>query len=144
MNAENQSAREPTLYLVPYFDEDFDLNVMDALKAQGYQVHCARDEGFTTAQLKRTVGDTEQLAYAVSRAWTVVTFNRGDFANLHTEYLTKGWEHNGIVVSLQVETGRAVRALLNLLDQVSVDQVRNQLLYLQNFETVEKEDGENK
>ncbi|OQZ00504.1 MAG: hypothetical protein B6D41_00045 [Chloroflexi bacterium UTCFX4] len=134
MNIENDSAREPTLYLIPYLDEDFDLNVMDALRERGYEVYSARDEGFTTAKLGRTISDAEQLAYAVSRAWTVVTFNRGDFANLHIEYLTKGWEHNGIVVSLQVETGRAVRALLNLLDKVSVDEARNQLLYLQNFE----------
>ncbi|MBI4670737.1 MAG: DUF5615 family PIN-like protein [Chloroflexi bacterium] len=134
MTTENDSAREPTLYLIPYFDEDFDLNVMDALRERGYEVYSARDKGFTTEKLGRKVSDAEQLAYAVSHAWTVVTFNRGDFANLHTEYLTKGWEHNGIIVSRQVETGRAVRALLNLLDQVSADEARNQLLYLQNFE----------
>lgn len=134
MKTQSNAAPEPTLYLVPYFDEDFDLNVMDALREQGYEVYSARDEGFTTAKLGSKVSDVEQLAYAVSHAWTVVTFNRGDFANLHSEYLSKGWEHNGIVVSLQVETGRAVRALLNLLDQVSADEAKNQLFYLLNFE----------
>lgn len=134
MSTENDPAHEPTLYLIPYFDEDFDLKVMDALRERGYEVYSARDEGFTTEKLGRKVSDAEQLAYAVSHAWTVVTSNRGDFANLHTEYLTEGWEHNGIIVSLQVETGRAMRALLNLLDQVSADEARNQLLYLQNFE----------
>jgi len=134
MKTENESTREPTLYLVPYFDEDFDLKVMEALREKGYAVYCARDQGMTLTKLGRRVSDAEQLTYAVGHNWTVLTFNRGDFTELHDEYISRGWEHAGIVVSFQVETGRAVRALLYLLDQVSADEARNQLLYLQNFE----------
>jgi hypothetical protein len=116
------------LYIVPYFDEDFDLKVMHAVEKNGFQVHCARDEGLIGKS------DGDHLAYAAERGWTVVTFNRGDFAALHTQYMTTHREHAGIVVSVKMETGRAVRALLNLLDRVSADEARNQIFFLQNFE----------
>lgn len=131
---ESSPSHEPALYLVPYFDEDFDLRVMTALRERGYEVHCARDEGMNDATLARKVTDAEQLAFAVHHGWTLVSFNRGDFARLHTEYISRGWEHAGIVLSLQVGTGRVLRGLANLLDRVSADEVRNQLLYLQTFE----------
>ncbi len=117
------AAQEPTLYIVPYFDEDFDLKVMEALHQRGHEAHCARDEGMIATS------DAEQLAYAVRHDWTLVTFNRGDFARLHKQYLTNGWEHAGIVLSPQRETGRVLRALLNLLDRISADEARNQLSY---------------
>lgn len=66
MNTEGTFAPERTLYLIPYFDEDFDLNVMNALRKQGYAVYCARDEGMTEAKSGKRISDAEQLAFAVS------------------------------------------------------------------------------
>ncbi len=119
---------EPSLYFVPYLDEDFDLRVMQPLSAQGFELHSARDEKMLTES------DPTQLAYAVQHNWTIVTFNRGDYVRLHTEYMNQGREHAGIVVAPQIDVGRLVRFLINLLNRVSADEMRNQIKFLQNYE----------
>lgn len=119
---------EPTLYFVPYLDKDFDLRVMQPLRAQGYEIHSARDEKMLRAS------DPTQLAFAAQHKWTIVTFNRNDYLQLHTDYMNQGREHSGIVVSPKIEIGRLARLLINLLNQISADEMRNQFLYLQNYE----------
>ncbi len=134
MSTGSALAPKLTLYFVPYFDEDVSTAVMEALRERGFEAHCARDEGMTLAALGRRVRDEEQLAYAVKRGWTIVTFNRGDFARLNDQYMENRLEHAGIIVSKRMTVGQMFRALLNLLDRMSADEIRNQLVYLPNFE----------
>jgi len=47
---------------------------------------------------RRGQSDAQQLEFAASMGWTLFTFNVGDFARLHVEWLTVGREHPGIVV----------------------------------------------
>jgi hypothetical protein len=49
---------------------------------------------------------------------------------LHLEYLSQGREHAGIIVAKQVPIGETVRRLSILLEQVSADEIRNQLRWL--------------
>ena len=118
----------PRLFLVLYLDEDVDPDLIAPLQQRGYEAHSAHDIGM------RRRGDPEQLNFAAERGWTLLTHNVKHFRQWHERWMAEGKEHAGIIVSRRMEIGRMLRALLNLLDQVSADEVRNQLLYLQNFD----------
>ena len=90
-----------------YFDEDAQrTTLVRALRARQVDV--------LTASEASTIGmsDAEQLEFAASRNRTIFTFNRGDFAKLHTEYLQREQDHWGIIVSDQLEIGIVIRRLL--------------------------------
>ena len=63
-----------------------------------------------------------------------MTHNVSHFTQLHEQWLREGKEHAGIIVSKRVEIGRLLRALLNLMDQISAGEAKNRLFYLLNFE----------
>ena len=111
-----------------YLDEDAQrTTLVRALRARQVDVLTASEAG--------TIGmaDAEQLEFAVSRNRTVFTFNRGDFAKLHTEYLQHEQDHLGIIVSDQLEIGIVIRRLLRLLDARSAADMRNWLEFLSNW-----------
>lgn len=118
----------PRLFIVSYLDEDVDVDLVPALRQEGFEAYSVRDVG------RRTLPDIEQLRFAAERGWTLVTHDVEHFKLLHIEWLEQGRDHSGIVVSKRVEIGRMLRALLNLLNRVSAEEARNQLFYLLNFE----------
>lgn len=81
------------------------------------------------------LSDAEQLAYAVAQGCTLFSFNASDYMALHLEYLTQEREHMGIIVSKQVPISAALRRLLILFDQISADEIHNQLRWLPPLET---------
>lgn len=121
------SLNAPRLYIVSYLDEDVDVDLVPALRQQDYEAYTVRDVG------RRGLSDEAQLRFATERGWTVVTHNVNDFKRLHSTWI-QGKTHAGIIVSKRLEIGRMLRALLNLLDQVSAEEAKNQLFYLSNFE----------
>ena len=122
------SQTEPRLFAVLFLDEDVDTDLVAPLHAKGYEAHCVRDMGLLH------LSDPEQLAFASERGWTVVTHNTAHFKYWHGQWLQENKAHAGIIVSKRMEIGRMLRALFNLLDRISADEMCNQLLYLQNFE----------
>jgi hypothetical protein len=94
------------------------------LRRHGYDVLTVREAG------QRGLSDAEQLAYAVHQGRTLFSFNAVDYIALHLAYLARDQQHAGIVVAKQVPIGETVRRLLVLLDQVSADEVCNQLRWL--------------
>ena len=74
--------------------------------------------------------DEEHLAYATSVGRTVLTFNVRDFAKLHTQYLSTGRHHAGIIVSDQAPVGVLVRRLLKLMSARSTVDLRDEMVYL--------------
>ena len=79
------------------------------------------------------ISDAEQLALAASLNRVIFTFNRGNFVQLHMEYLTGGRSHAGIIVSDQLEIGVVIRRLLRLLDARSAEQMQDWLEFLINW-----------
>jgi len=122
------SLNAPRLYIVSYLDEDVDVDLVPALRQQDYEAYTVRDVG------RRGLSDEAQLRFATERGWTVVTHNVNDFKRLHSTWIQQGKTHAGIIVSKRLEIGRMLRALLNLLNQVSAEEAKNQLFYLSNFE----------
>ena len=73
-----------------YADEDFDLRVVRELRSLGHDVLTAQEAG----QGNQGILDADVLAFAISQARALVTFNRRDFIRLHR--LTG--RHQGILV----------------------------------------------
>lgn len=111
-----------------YLDEDAQrTTLVRALQARQIDVLTANEAN------QIGVSDTEQLAFATSQNRTIFTFNRGDFVQLHTEYLRQNRSHAGIIVSDQLEIGMITRRLLRLLDVRSAEDMRDWLEFLSNW-----------
>jgi hypothetical protein len=111
-----------------YLDEDaLDRDLVKALRARNVDVLTAQEAGLQAAS------DEEHLSYATSVGRTVFTFNRGDFVQLHTDYLSKGQNHAGIIVSNQGSVGVIIRRLLKLLDTRSNTDMQDWLEFLSNW-----------
>jgi hypothetical protein len=73
-----------------YADENFPLEVVEALRRLGHDVLTAQEAG----QANRAITDEEVLDFAVSHNRTVLTLNRWEFIGLHSARP----RHSGIVV----------------------------------------------
>jgi len=118
---------EERLFIFVYLDENVDVALVKALRQRGFHATCARDEGMLGRH------DEEQLAFAARHGWTILSHNAVHFKRLHSHYVEQGWEHAGIIVAPRVTVGILLRWMINLLNRVSADEARNQLLYLQNY-----------
>ena len=113
-----------------YLDEDTsDTALVRALRARGVDVEPAKEAGMT----KR--GDQEHLEYATAQGRALVSFNRGDYCRLHTDWLTQGKSHAGIILATQQRhtIGERVRRLLNLATALSAQDMQNRLEFLTNW-----------
>ena len=111
-----------------YLDEDAQRTALvRALRARQFDILTAFEVEMSGAT------DEEQLSFAASHNRTVFTFNRGDFVQLHTEYINSGHSHTGIIVSDQLEIGLVIRRLLRLLDSRSAEDMHNWLEFLSNW-----------
>ena len=112
------------IFVELYLDEDVDVLVADLLRARGYSVTTTRDAG----QLGNT--DSEQLAYAAHEGRAILTHNRVHFEALGREYLSTGKTHFGILLASRHPPQEVARRLLLLLNQVTVDELKDQIRYL--------------
>lgn len=77
--------------------------------------------------------DDEQFDLAVSEQRAIVTFNFGDFVELHETYIADGKERWGIILSTEERTGTLVHRLLRLLNSVTADELKNTVRWLNEF-----------
>lgn len=111
-----------------YLDEDAQRkSLVNALRARQVDV--------LTALIADRIGatDADQLAYATEQGRVILTFNRGDFVKLHTDYLASGRQHAGIIVSDQLPVGVLLRRLLSLMDARTAEGMQNRLVFLSNW-----------
>jgi hypothetical protein len=111
-----------------YLDEDAQrTDLIQALRARHVDVETA-----TEANLLAETDDTH-LQHATKQGRVIFTFNRGDFFQLHTEWLSRDQHHSGIVVSDQIGTSGIIRRLLRLIDAKSADEMQDWLEFLSNW-----------
>jgi predicted nuclease of predicted toxin-antitoxin system len=113
-----------TLFIELYLDEDVNVLVAELLRARGFTAITTREAG----QLRNS--DAEQLAYAVSQRKTFLTHNRADFEALAKECFAAGKTHYGIIIAVRHPAQEIVRRLLRLLNQVTADEMQDQLRYI--------------
>jgi hypothetical protein len=119
---------ESHLFIRLYLDEDVHKRVASALRLRRFDVVSAHEVG------RWGLSDEEQLAYAATEGRALFTYNTPDYLRLHLAWLQRGQEHYGIIVSDQLPIGETVRRLLNLLNRVTADEMRNQIRWLQAFQ----------
>lgn len=119
-----------TLYIALYCDEDVMEEIAEALRLRGYDAIGAAEAGM----LGRT--DEEQLEYAASHHRALLTYNATDYIRLANTWFQTGKEHAGVILSQQFskrQLGELLRQLLKLLDALTPDEMRNQVIVLQSF-----------
>jgi hypothetical protein len=112
------------LFVELYLDEDVSVLVADLIRARGF-------DALTTLESGRTGrSDAEQLEYAVSRQKTLLTHNRADFEVLARQDFSTSRTHYGIIIAVRRPPYDIARRLLAILNQVTTDEMENQLRYI--------------
>src|SRR5437016_6065896 len=112
------------LFIELYLDEDVDVLIADLLRARGFKAITTQEAG----QLDS--GDEEQLVYAVNQQKTFFTHNRIDFERIAEEYFATSREHHGIIIGVRRQTYEIARRLLAILNNLTADEMKNQLRYI--------------
>ncbi len=118
------------LYIALYCDEDVIEEIAEALRQRGYDTLSAAEAGMLEHP------DDEQFEYAVMHNRAILTYNGPDYIRLASAWFNAGKEHAGVVISQQFskrQFGELLRQLLNLLDTLTQDEMRNQVITLQSF-----------
>ena len=114
-------------HLLLYVDEDAGENaVVAGLRARSIDV-------LTTIEAGRSGSDDlSQLEFASSIGRTIYTFNIGDFARLHNQYLTQNKAHAGIIVvpDQRYSIGEKVRQLASFISSTSTEEMVNRMVFL--------------
>jgi len=112
-----------------YLDEDVPEAIAVALRLRGYDVMTVSEVG------RKGLTDIEQIKYATSENRIMFTHNIADFCKIHSEFIKRGNEHSGIILSKQVSVGIIIKALLRLLSNLTNEKVRNNVIWLSEWVT---------
>jgi hypothetical protein len=110
-----------------FTDEDIHGVVAVQLRAAGLDAVSTPEAG------RLGESDLSQLLWATQEGRAVVTFNTGDFARLHHEFMNQGQHHAGIIVSQQRSIGDTVKRLLHLASSRSAEDMQDRLEFLSNW-----------
>ena len=111
-----------------YLDEDVHTYIAPALRLRGWSA-------LTTEEAEqRGAEDIDQIFFATHRGYSILTYNVNDFPRLHYEIVGQANSHAGIIVGTREDPRRNIRALLNLLNTLSAEDIVGQLVYLNNWE----------
>jgi hypothetical protein len=112
------------LFVELYLDEDVDVLVADLVRPRGFQVTTTQGAGRVSSD------DADQLAYAVNLQAAMFTHNRSDYEALAEDYFAAGRTHFGIIIAVHRRPYDLSRRLLSVLDQMTADEMQNQLVYI--------------
>ncbi len=115
------------LFIAFYTDEDVHQQLAQKIREHGFDAISAHEVGHFQ------VDDERHLEYATTQRRAVLTHNQRHFEPLHRKWLSERRDHAGIILSTQIEIGELLRRTLRLLDQVTADEMRNNLRYLSDF-----------
>ncbi len=110
-----------------YLDEDVHEDIAMALRLRGYDIKTTREAG------NKGLSDIEQLIYATKKDRVIISFNIADFNRLHSEFIKKGIEHSGIILSKQLPIGIIIKALLNLLSKIGSEKLKSNVIWLSDW-----------
>lgn len=123
------------LFIRLYTDADVTSDLAPALRQRGYVAESAAEAR------NPKVSDESQLVYAAERGMAILTYNAQDFIPLAKDWYFGGQEHAGIILSEQFsqrEFGELLRRVLRLLDSLTADEMRNRIVFLQEFKVAEE------
>ncbi len=112
------------LFIKFYLDEDVDILIAELISSQKFQAISTNEVG------RKGKSDPQQLEYAVSRNYTIVTHNRIDFEQLAQVYFFGNQTHYGIVIAVQRSPHEIAERLLKILNDYTADEMTNQIIYI--------------
>jgi hypothetical protein len=106
-----------------YLDEDATSNrLLQALRNRGADVVSAVEVGMLAQP------DEQQLEWALEHQRIIYSFNARDFYRIHSDWLSCGKSHAGIVLGKQADSmGNQMRGLLRLALVKSAEEMMNQV-----------------
>ena len=107
-----------------YLDEDAPEAIAKAFILRGYDVVTIKEAA------RRGMTDIDQLNYASSENRVIFSFNVADFNKIHSEFINKGLNHSGIILSKQLPIGVIVKAFLRVLPDITPEKARNNIFWL--------------
>ncbi|MGE0130286.1 MAG: DUF5615 family PIN-like protein [Blastocatellales bacterium] len=113
-----------------YLNEDAqDTDMIHPLRLHGVDVIKAWAVGMRRRE------DEEHLLFATAQGRVLFGFNSGDYQRLHTEFLTQGRSHAGIILSKQqhYSVGEQMRRLLKLIAMKSVEEMIDRIEFLNDW-----------
>ena len=113
-------------------DEDCQAHALAAaLRQHGIDAKTTNESGLGG------VDDESQIRAALAASRVLVTNNICDFVPLHNRWASEGREHGGIIVfpQQQLSIGETVRRLARLITNLSAEQMRNRLEWLNTWGT---------
>ena len=113
-----------SLFIGTFLDEDVNVLVAEIIRSRGFIV-------FTTSEISRKgKSDAEQIEFAVENEYTILTHNRIDFENLAQNYFAENKTHCGIIIATRHSPQEIARRLLVILNNVTADEIVNQIIYI--------------
>ncbi|HLL70623.1 MAG TPA: DUF5615 family PIN-like protein [Pyrinomonadaceae bacterium] len=112
------------LFCELYLDEDVSVLLADLLRARGFSAMTTLEAG------NRGSSDARQLSFAVSQQKALLTHNRSDFEYLARQYFAAGEVHYGIIIAVRRPPLELTGRLLPILNHITSDEMRNQLIYI--------------
>jgi hypothetical protein len=95
-----------------------------SLKRRGYQAYSTQEFG------NQRLSDEEQLTFAAKRNWTLLSYNIGDFSELHQDWSSRKKHHAGILLASQFHPAQTFRRLLNLLFLATPSDLADHIVFL--------------
>ena len=114
-----------------YIDEDAGRQgLVNALRSRGEAVLTALEAGLTGAL------DEQQLAYATECQCVLYSHNASDFYRLHTEWVSAGRSHAGMILAPQqrFSVGEELRRILRIRAAASAESMKNRAEFLTNWD----------
>ncbi len=119
-----------SLFIRVYTDEHVTALLAPALRRRGYMAQSCVEAGALGWD------DEAHLDYAAGRGMALLTSDASDFIPLARRWYANGREHAGIIIAPEFsrrEVGTLLRWTLRLLDSLTADELRNTVVYLQQF-----------
>ncbi|MDQ3256575.1 MAG: DUF5615 family PIN-like protein [Acidobacteriota bacterium] len=112
------------LFIDLYLDEDVSVLIAELLRVRGFTAQTTQEAG------RKETDDDDQLVYAASQRYAVLTHNRDDFARLAQKYFAAGRKHYGIIIAVRRPPQEIVQRLMTILNQTTADEMEDQVIYI--------------
>src|SRR5262249_34651148 len=119
-----------SLFVALYTDEDVTPDLASALRRRGYVAQSAVEAN------NMEISDEAQLTYAAEKRMALFTYNIQHFVPLAQNWYLASREHAGIILSEQFsqrQFGELLQRMLRLLNHWTADEMKNQVIFLQQF-----------
>ena len=112
------------IFISIYLDEDVDVLFAELVRLQNFRTLTATEAG------RKEKSDAEQLKFETENGYAILTHNRKNFEKLAQEYFINNQTHGGIIISVRRPSHKIAEKLLEVIDDFTAGEMKNQLIYI--------------